>query len=100
MTNETQHDVGLCIQEAIARGEAHTKTSTRKLTVRLFNYPEGFTVLARIAVRNGEELEALNGLGFRVIPWAALSERAREIPALVDQCVMEVEAALRQGKVA
>jgi hypothetical protein len=86
-------DVGLAIQAAIERGEAHRALSQRHLRVRLFNYPQGLAVVVTVPARDNGELEALNA-GTRVIPWRDLSRRAHELPQIVDECVAAVEMAL------
>jgi hypothetical protein len=89
-------DVGLAIQAAVARGAAHCAMSRQKLCVRLFNYPEGLTVIVTVPERDDAELEAIE-CGKRVIPWSDLSRRAHELSDIVDECVIEVEAALGLG---
>jgi hypothetical protein len=90
----THHaDVGLAIQAAIARGEAHEAMCRRPLRVRLFNYPQGLAIVVTVPAGDNGELDALNA-GTRVIPWSDLSKRAHELPDLVDECVTAVEAAL------
>jgi hypothetical protein len=86
-------DVGLAIQAAIARGEAHRAMGQGQLVVRLFNYPQGLAVVVTIPARDNGELDTLNA-GIRVIPWSELSRRAHELPAIVDECVAAVETAL------
>jgi hypothetical protein len=89
-------DVGLAIQVAIERGEAHYAMSQRKLRVRLFNSPEGLTIIVTVPTRDNVELEALD-CGRRVIPWRDLSRRAHELSDIVDECVIELESALGLG---
>jgi Plasmid encoded RepA protein len=86
-------DVGLAIQAAINRGEAHRALSQRQLRVKLFNYPQGLAIVVTIPARDNGELAALNA-GTRVIPWRDLSRRAHELPDIVDECVTAVEPAL------
>jgi hypothetical protein len=86
-------DVGLAVQAAIERGEAHRATSQRQLRVRLFNYLQGLAIVVTIPARDNGELEVLNA-GTRVIPWRDLSRRAHELPDIVDECVAAVETAL------
>jgi hypothetical protein len=86
-------DVGLAIQAAIERGEAHRALSQQQLRLRLFNYPQGLTIVVTVPARDNGELDALNA-GTRVIPWSDLSRRAHELPAIVDECVAAVETAL------
>ena len=89
-------DVGLAIQAAIERGEAHHAMSLRKLRVRLFNSPGGLAVIVTVPARDHVELEARD-CGKRVIPWSDLSRRACELSDIVDECVIELEAALGLG---
>jgi hypothetical protein len=89
-------DVGLAIQAAMARGEAHHAMCQKKLRVRLFNSPEGLTIIVTVPARDNVEFEALD-CGRRVIPWSDLSRRAHELPDIVDECVIELEAALGLG---
>jgi hypothetical protein len=86
-------DVGLAIQAAIERGEAHRAISQGKLRVLLFNYPRGLAIVVTVPARVGGELKALSA-GTRVIPWSELSQRAHELPEIVDECVTAVETAL------
>jgi hypothetical protein len=86
-------DVGLAIQAAIERGEAHRAMSQRKLRVRLFNSPAGLAIVVTIPARDNVELEALD-CGKRVIPFGDLSRCAHELSDIVDECVIELEAAL------
>jgi hypothetical protein len=51
-------DVGLAIQAAIARGEAHRATSQRQIRVRLFNYPQGLAVVVTVPARDYAEVDA------------------------------------------
>jgi hypothetical protein len=41
-------DIGLAIQAAIARGEAHRAPCQRQIRVRLFNYPQGLTIVVTV----------------------------------------------------
>jgi hypothetical protein len=45
-------NVGLAIQAAIERGEAHRTVSRQKLRVRLFNSPEGLTIIVTVPARD------------------------------------------------
>jgi hypothetical protein len=85
-------DVGLAIQAAIARGEAHHSMSQGQLRVRLFNYPLGLAIVVMVPARDYAELDAIK-CGTRVIPWRDLSRRAHELPQIVDECVAAVETA-------
>jgi hypothetical protein len=89
-------DLGLAIQAAIERGEAHRAMSRRNLRVRLFNSPEGLAIVVSIPARDNVELEAL-ACGKRVITWSDLRRRAHELSDIVDECVIEFEAALGLG---
>jgi hypothetical protein len=86
-------DVGLAIQAAIARGEAHRAISQGQLRVRLFNYPQGLAIVVTVPARDYADIEAVKR-GTRVIPWRELSQRANELPDIVDECVAAVESAL------
>lgn len=86
-------NVGLAIQAAIARGEAHRAMCQMKLRVRLFNSPEGLIIIVTVPARDNVEFEALE-CGKRVIPWSDLSRRAHELSDIVDECVIEIEATL------
>jgi hypothetical protein len=89
-------DVGLAIQAALARGEAHRAMSQRKLRVRLFNSTHGLAIVVTIPARDNLELEALE-CGKWVIPWSDLSRCAHELSDIVDACVIELETALGLG---
>jgi hypothetical protein len=91
-------DVGLAIQAAIERGEAHRAMSQGQLRVRLFNYPQGLAIVVTVPARDNGEREAPK-CGTRVIPWSDLGRRAHELAHIVDECVAAVEAAqgLRVG---
>jgi hypothetical protein len=89
-------DVGLAIQAAIERGEAHRAMCQKKLRVRLFNSSEGLTIIVTVPPRDNVELEA-SDCGRRVIPWSDLSRRAHELSDIVDDCVIELEVALGLG---
>lgn len=86
-------DVGLAIQAAIERGEAHRAISQGRLRVRLFNYPQGLAIVVTLATRDYADVEAVKR-GTQVIPWRELSRRATELPDIVDECVSGVEDAL------
>ena len=86
-------DVGLAIQAAIERGEAHRAISQGQFRVRLFNYPQGLAIVVTVASSDDAELAALKH-GTRVIPWRELSRRAIELPDIVDECVAAVEDAI------
>jgi hypothetical protein len=70
--------------------------SPSKLQVRLFNSPEGLAIVVTVPARDNVELEALES-GKRVIPWSDLSRCAHELSDIVDECVIEFEAALGLG---
>jgi hypothetical protein len=89
-------DVGFAIQAALARGEAHRVMCQKKLRVRLFNSPTGLTIVVTVPARENVELEA-SDCGRRVIPWSDLSRRAHQLSDIVDDCVIELEAALGLG---
>jgi hypothetical protein len=86
-------DVGLAIQAAIERGEAHRAICLQKLRVRWFNSPEGLTIIVTVPARYKIDHEPL-ACGRRVIPWSDLNRRAHELSNIVDDCVLEVERAL------
>jgi hypothetical protein len=86
-------DVGLAIQAAIARGEAHGAMCPQPLRVRLFNYQQGLAIIVTVPARANAELDALNA-GTRVIPRNDLSRHAHELPQIVDEWVAAVETAL------
>ena len=87
-------EVGLAIQAAIERGEAHRAICLRKLRVRWFNSPEGLTIIVTVPARYKIDLEPLD-CGRRVIPWRHLNRRAHALSNIVDEC--EVERALGLG---
>jgi hypothetical protein len=86
-------DVGLAIQAAIERGEAHRAMWQGRLLVRLFNYQQGLAIVVTVPGRDYAEVDAIK-CGTRVIPWGELSRRAHELPDIVDECVTAVETAL------
>jgi hypothetical protein len=89
-------EVGLAIQAAIVRGEAHREICLRRLRVRWFNSPEGLTIIVTVPARYNVDLEPLEGAR-RVVPWSELNRRAHELSNIVDECVLEVEHVLGFG---
>jgi hypothetical protein len=64
-------DVGLAVQAAIERGEAHRAMWQGQLVVRLFNYPQGLAIVVTVPARGYAEIDAIK-CGTRVIPWSDL----------------------------
>jgi hypothetical protein len=58
-----------------------------------FQFPYGAHHRRDVPARDKVELEA-SDCGKRVIPWSDLSRRAHELVDVVDECVIELEAAL------
>jgi hypothetical protein len=75
-------DVGLAIQAAIERGEAHRAMSQGQLVVRLFSYPQGLAIVVTVPARDYAEADAIK-CGMRVILRSDLTRRAHELPDLV-----------------
>jgi len=88
----------LALAAAMERAAYHMANSTRRLRVRLItdfaDVRDGLVIKATIAAKTGPELEAMQGRGLRVVPWAELDARAGELVTLVDDAVADIEAAI------
>ena len=96
--------VGAAIAAALERAAHHQRLCPRRLTVRVMlrygDHRDRLTVVAHVAARTGEELEAQAMKGIRHILLAELDARAGELVGLVDQCVTEAETAVGLRRVA
>jgi hypothetical protein len=90
--------VGGSLAAAMDRAAHHMANAKRRLRVRLItDHPDtlgGLVIKATIAARTGPELEAMDGKGVRVVPWANLDARVGDLVTLVDEAVAEIEAAI------
>lgn len=90
------------IRDGILRAQAHEKTATRRLRVRLDlrhgdDAADCLHVSAVLAARSAEECAALSGRGHTLLTWAALDAGA-DIAATVDTVVADVETVVRDHR--